>query len=378
MTRKYVRHPSGYDVGGNEKLYAHMAAQGWLLEKRGYFLSRLRNAAPAQLRYRIEFGDRTTAAALPTEQVALYEACGWHYVTGTGWVHVFSAPVDSDAPAIYTDPVMQADTLKGYRNRSSLSGFLVTATIGALLIFVGKPGSGSFLETLKSIAIMPWITQTASYLLFLCFFVWALYAFVREKVYTRRLYRRLRRGSSIDHAPKSRRLPHKIVSFILLACCTASLALSITQWAQHREYDMPAAADGPYFLLRDLGFDGERTTSHFVEKSNSVEYKRSLLSDQWFTYEVILDDGGQNRWMYQDIYILHDIGLVEPFLPALLQYESRFSLSDFKPIAIPGLDAAYEGRHECIAVKGTTIYLIRTNTQETPVDILEQLVSLSE
>ena len=117
MNRRYRRHYDDYAIGENEKLYSDMAARGWLLEKRGSYFSRFVRGEPADMRYRIEvsaprFLEET---ALPEEQVAVYEDCGWEYVTSCGLIHVFASPAGSDAPEFYADPAQQAATLKVLR-----------------------------------------------------------------------------------------------------------------------------------------------------------------------------------------------------------------------------------------------------------------------
>ena len=117
MNRRYRRHYDDYAIGENEKLYSDMAARGWLLEKRGSYFSRFVRGEPADMRYRIEvsaprFLEET---ALPEEQVAVYEDCGWEYVTSCGLIHVFASPAGSDAPEFYADPAQQAATLKALR-----------------------------------------------------------------------------------------------------------------------------------------------------------------------------------------------------------------------------------------------------------------------
>ena len=46
MKRCYLPHPGAYALGETERFYAKMAEKGWLLEKRGAYLSRFRKAEP--------------------------------------------------------------------------------------------------------------------------------------------------------------------------------------------------------------------------------------------------------------------------------------------------------------------------------------------
>ena len=54
MKRCYRFHPGEYAIGENEQFYGRMAQRGWLLDKRGAYLSRFRKGEPQQRKYRIE------------------------------------------------------------------------------------------------------------------------------------------------------------------------------------------------------------------------------------------------------------------------------------------------------------------------------------
>jgi hypothetical protein len=387
MKKKYVIHPGDYAIGENEKLYGDMAAKGWLLEKRGSFLSRFRKSEPEQLRYRIELASPNTLngeTELPDEQLALYEECGWSFVTGRVWIHIFSAPEGSDAPEFYNDPKQQAVTLKGLRRRYYFgwTPLVVTLIVNIYMrvIITGNVGTaiGKFAGAFK----IGWITHTA-FLLFCAFAVlWSAYATLYGAVCTARLYRRLKRGLLIDHAPKGRRLLHRIVSGIMCFCCTASIVLTAAQYMQNKKYDMPTVSDGPYLLLGDLGWDGERDNIFSTDKASSVETKHSMLADQWHTYECVTAGSG-HCWMYQDIYVLRDKRLTRNIVP-LLMADSTFTpdISGFKHVDVNGLDEAYKSHMEYIAVKGTTVYFITYSEpnnnpeQGTQVDVLEVLAEL--
>jgi hypothetical protein len=360
MKKKYVFHPGSYAVGENEKLYADMAAGGWLLEKRGSYLSRFRRAEPARLRYRIELASPDTLSGeteLPEEQLALYEESGWKHVTGNVFIHVFSSPEDSGAPEIHTDPRQQAATLKGLRRRYYFSWLplAVILPFNFLLRFLIPVRAGNILYGLAGAFKFSWVAYTALILLYVSMVLWALYAALYGSVRLTRLYRRLKRGRPVDHAPMTRARPHRIVSAALFICCAVSAALLIVQLAQHKKYDMPPEADGPYLLLRDLGWEGGRT-SVFSDEYSFVETDRSLLAEHWHTYECVAA-GKVSTWMYQDVYMLRDDKLAGLMLPYLMM-QSPFTrdVSGFTRVDAEGLDAAYEGKMEYIAVKGSTVY----------------------
>ena len=54
MKRRYGWHPADYEIGENEHYYEEMAQKGWILVKRGQYLSKFLKDSPRKLRYRIE------------------------------------------------------------------------------------------------------------------------------------------------------------------------------------------------------------------------------------------------------------------------------------------------------------------------------------
>lgn len=387
MNRKYVINPANYAIGENEKLYADMAAKGWLLEKRGFLLSRFRRAEPAHLRYRIELAFPDTLNGekeLPEEQLALYKECGWSYVAGHVDIHVFSAPEDSDAPEIYTDPRQQAATLKGLRRRYYFSWIplIIVLPVNVLLNLIMTGGTGSILEKSASALSLGWINYTALFLLYAFTTLWVLYASLHGAKRVAQLHRKLKCGQPIDHAPKKRRRLHRIVSTVILSCCAVCLVLSAWQWSQNKKYDIPHDADGPYLLLEDLGWDGERTQFMSTYKSNYVQTKHSLLSNQWYTKEYVFANG-HHITMNQQIFELRDKKMVQDAVASLMTFSTfTRNISGFKRVDLAGLDAAYTGNQEYIAVKGTTVYFMvylypgYSTTQDAQLDILVKLAEM--
>ena len=114
MKYKYKFHPSDYELGENEQFYSDMEAKGWKLVKRGVNLSKFTPVKPSRARYRIEVSSPgfLEQAVLSEGQLAVYEDCGWSYVTDRGFLYVFRAPAGAEAPEFYNDPAQQAETLK--------------------------------------------------------------------------------------------------------------------------------------------------------------------------------------------------------------------------------------------------------------------------
>lgn len=66
------------------------------------------------------------------------------------------------------------------------------------------------------------------------------------------------------------------------------------------------------------------------------------------------DGKGNEKWMYQEAYILKNNNIVDRFVEVLMiDYTFAQSDEDYTLIEIPGLDQAWvTERLECIAVKG--------------------------
>ena len=360
MNRRYRRHYDDYAIGENEKLYSDMAARGWLLEKRGSYFSRFVRGEPADMRYRIEvsaprFLEET---ALPEEQVAVYEDCGWEYVTSCGLIHVFASPAGSDAPEFYADPAQQAATLKALRRNYVWAWVPVTLMLlfNFTMAAAMSGGAGKLLSKWGAECRLGWVAATALFLFAGALVVWAFYMFVHAAWRMGRLYRRMKKGIPLDHSPRGRMLPHRIVSGVLLGFVAVFGLLTFWQWVSRDTRDLPEAADGPYVLLSDLGIEGERSALFYDDRTSKITLERSLLATHYDVFECVVqgDDGEGEAWMYQDVYRLSPRVDREMFVRSLME-DSTFarSLESYREVTVEGLEGAWvSGGLECIAVKG--------------------------
>lgn len=376
MNRKYRLHYGDYAVGENEKLYGDMAAKGWRLLRRGVWFSRFERAEPQNLRYRIELAapaDGEISLRLPDEQLAVYEECGWEYISGRGRVHVFAAEEGSDAPEFYTDPRQQADSLKALRRNYLYSGLMFLLFISWRILWSAiSPTAGvqGFWADLAAEKTWLWVVATAPTLFVALLWLLPFYLFLYGAYRTEKLYRSLKRGTPLDHSPRKKHVVHRTISAALLAAMAVFLSLAGLQLLGHRKYDMPASADGPYLLLEDLGWKGERAQpSYSSRNNNTVEFHRSLLAKYWETYEYMetgAEGGGEFVWLDQHIYALQDEKRAAGFVRTLMR-RATFAKdpSAYLPLAVEGLDAAYrtEKGLEYIAVSGNLVcYLIYGGT----------------
>lgn len=169
----------------------------------------------------------------------------------------------------------------------------------------------------------------------------------------------MKKGISLDHAPRSRKLIiiPRIISLLLLICILGCVGYD---YLNDERYTMPDVSDGPYILLSDLDIEGKRTTNSGNGEGSMVKANQSMLADHWDTQEyvdVINGSYSSEEWLYQDVYILKNEDMVDRFVEVLM-IDSVFAQSteDYTRIEIPGLDQAWvTERLECIAVKGILI-----------------------
>lgn len=167
-----------------------------------------------------------------------------------------------------------------------------------------------------------------------------------------RIYRRLKKGIPLDHAPKGNRTLRKLLNHSVLFVTGLCLVLLAVQFINTRTDDLPRTADGPYLLVSDLGWEGERTD--FMRRNSEVTYTPSLLTDYWDTVEYIRTPEGETAWMYQDVYRLRFPGMAHTLAQALM--DTATFREEFVPMEVDGLDAAWTtGRFEVVAVKGDMV-----------------------
>jgi hypothetical protein len=382
MNRKYVWHYADYAVGENEALYTAQAAQGWRLDKRGASLSRLRRAEPAQICYRIELASPAWMddEELPEEQVALYEDCGWTLAARHGLVNVFSAPAETAPTELYSDPQQQAQTLKALRRQNNLFWLpVVVVVLLNLLMAAALSGSiGGVLYDLGADFRLAWIDETAIVLFYAALMAWGFYCGIVGAVSTSRLYRRLRRGLPLDHAPKSGQKLLRGVRALLALACVIFLVLSVAQWAGKQTESLPETADGPYLLLEHLGESGTRTSLFYSDRESKVAVSRSLRATHWDVFEC-MDTANDSIWMYQDVYRLRNADDAELLADALMDNATfARSRADFTRISADGLDDVWICDGEIVAIRGNLVAIFTFmpwSSEETQQDAILRVLA---
>ena len=361
MLVRYAVHPMEFAIGDTEQFYEKMAADGWILEKRGAVFSRFRRGEPQRLRYRIELAesrmlDPEPIARLPEEQIAVYEDCGWQFVTRHGLIYVFSAPADGDAPEFYTTPEQQAAVFKPILRQIALS-FLVTAAFFALYtaIFLSSrsyAAGGFWWDLYYTFLTAPGLT-----LLCLGWLAWALFYTIYSAVQYLLLYRRLRRGIPMDHAPGHRFLLYKTARALLWTLMLAGALQGAVQGLTREKGELPTAAEGPYLLLDALGIEGERGSTMSGLPYNVFELQQTPLLTFWDTSESVLVAPQEDIWLDQQVYELADERLA-PGLVTALCYRSIFNdgPSDFAHLSDDRFDQVLAGRDTLIVARGSQVW----------------------
>lgn len=358
MKIRYRFHPSEYELGENEKLYSGMEARGWRLVKRGRYLSKFVPVEPTRTRYRVEvsFPAFLEESGLSEGQLAVFEDCGWEYVDSQGFLHIFRAPEGSGAPEFYADPRQQAATLKKVRRDLLWWGWgaLAFAALAGLLWAVLYPDSVASLGW-KQVRRFVEVPEFFVFLLSLLLLV--LFQMIWDTWRIERTYSRLRRGVPLDHDPQGRRLFPLLVRRGLALLMAMSAMSFAVQAAVFREKPLPVEPEGPYLLFADLGLEGERGELWYGKRESCLAYRANPVTEYWDIFEIVDTPDGGKFWMYQDIYRLRLPELAMPLARALGETAvfPRYS-SEFQPIHIPGLDAAWVYNDlEAVAVKGELV-----------------------
>lgn len=285
--RKYSLNMPFWQIGEAEHWYADQAARGWILRKRGAWLTCFDRGAPQRLCYRIELAEENDAFA---EQKALYEQAGWRWVTGREWIQVFAAPEGTGE--IYTDCYEQAWTLR--RLRASCWRCLDAALIlaaGLLLLALWRGG-------------IPWLSLWAQGLLMLLLLLGPLYlSGLLEAAMgfwaAWRLQRRLRSGRAIDHrAPyRGARRAKAILCALGAASTLAGAALGLAMWRFSGEGPLPEGT-APVILMERVEGPGYRR-SH---GSDRMRISNNTLKQAWSPFAIgytSRETGEAEGWMIQ-------------------------------------------------------------------------------
>lgn len=335
MKRKFTFHPKDYAIGQIEKYYSDMAAKGWHLEHRNIFTSSFLQGEPKDMKYRVEVASPRAfdTTRLPEEQVAVYEDCGWEYVWGHGFIHIFRAPAESDTEEFYLDPAQQADTLKGLR-KQAISNILYWP-VWIIILTVMNFLTG---QNIPAQTYLMWLQTPQAVLGILA----VMLAFTSDGIvaayHLTRLRHQMKKGIPIDHSPEKTGILPTIIKYCVIILGFAAL------WSPYFSPDvpMPEINTGGYVTLAEMGVDvptGNQIYLHSVGYSQ----KENFLCEYWYVNEDV--DEKENDpliWLSQDVYKLKNQDKTIKTAKALMntstfaQVEQNFTEMDFD-----GLEKVY-------------------------------------
>jgi len=335
MDYKYAIHPKHYNIGRIEKFYTEMAAKGWHLHKHGQIFSEFIKGEPKDMKYRVEVASPKAfdSTRLPEEQVAVYEDCGWEYVWGHGFIHIFRAPADSDTEEFYLDPAQQADTLNSLRKRP-LSNILYWP-VWIILLTVMNFLTG---QNLPAEIHLMWLQRPHAILGILAVILTFTLDSIFDGYNINKLYKQMKAGIPLDHSPEKTGILPTVLKY-----CVIVIGI-VTLWSSNfsRNTPMPEINEGGYVTLAELGVEiptGNRSYLHSVGYS----HKENILCDYWYVSEDVDEEEYDTLiWLSQDVYKLKNEEKALKTANALMN-TSTFarSKSVFKKMYFEGLDTVY-------------------------------------
>ncbi len=374
MKWKYSLHPKEFDLGGTERYYSDMARKGWKLVRRGPVCSRFVKSEPAVMQYRIEVvsPELLVDGKLPENQIGVYEDCGWEYVTGNGFHHVFRAPVGRETPEFYLEPEQQAQTLKALQKRY-IWNFLSPLFYVLFFVFLSSltwnvTDGHWFAAFYKSL-----IADTDLFIGGLLLLVGLAFDNIWGTIALGRLYHKMKKESLPSHEFTGK---HYLLRFGQWAALILGVVWVCMDIFGAQTLPMPEKTEEPYILLNEIGVSGKRT-ENFVRSSeeSKVVHKKSLLAESWAGREFLKEQ----QWLYQEVYILKEPKMMNQFVEALM-YNSTFAQSpeNFTKVDIAGLDQAWvTEKLECIAVRNNTVAIL-THSWDSSEDMMESLQKISQ
>lgn len=216
-TVRKIRPSDYWRIGEHESWFQDMAAKGFHLKKMGLRFAHFVKGDPKEMRYRIDVAVNKNIAS---EQIEMYMDSGWDYVTGYQYFHVYSSPVERDAPELHTDPAEQSFTLRALDKKLAFNAAMVVV---ASLLMVGMLSSIWFLDGTPTYILVDGLAVQQT--IFSILFVYLAYISLQAALSIRALRKRLIEGKPINHhAPwkKRYRLNSVIaVLFIIVAGLSA-------------------------------------------------------------------------------------------------------------------------------------------------------------
>ena len=159
----------------------------------------------------------------------MYTESGWDYVTSYHFFHVFSSPVELNAPELHTDPAEQSYTLKELDKKLAMNAAVVTI---AMILMIGMLSAIWFLDGTPTLVLVEGLAIQQTILAI--FIGYSAYTSLQATISIRTLRKGLIEGKPIDHhAPwkKHHRL-NSIIALLFTIVVGLSAILPFTQLAK--------------------------------------------------------------------------------------------------------------------------------------------------
>lgn len=382
--------PSDYwRIGEHECWFADMAAKGFHLKKMGLYFAHFVKGEPKKMKYRI---DISIKKKISLEQINMYAESGWDYVTSDHFFHIFSSPVELNAPEIHTDPAEQSYTLKELDKKLAINASIVVI---AMSLMISMLSAIWFLDGTPTFVL---VEGRAIQLTILSIFIGYLaYTSLQAAISIRALRKNLIGGKSIDHhAPwkKHYRL-NSITALLFTVVVGFSAILPFVQLVKGETKTLPEASlDLPIIRLADVEQNPAliRGESSYIRDNidwgNRYTYNWSPLAPVQYEADehgivpgnVWRDGSGEySPSIHTRVYQLSVPAIADNLISDLIKrYRYEYSHEDFVETNHPEFDHLIiheeEDFKEVFASKGRAVIYIRYYGYADINSIIENIV----
>ena len=362
-----------YDVESTESWLSDMAAEGWMLEKDGFFLgfATFERKDPAPVRYRLEaspkrVGTWSDDGGIPDREAReLNEDCGWEYAGRRGQFFIYRT-ADAGVRELHTDPQVQALAIKAVEKRR-LGNILLLAAFW-LLQFLTHFWQGYSFLLFAVKAGLPTI------LLLGLVFLGALAFWIGEIRYLQGLKRRLKEGAPPDHRKDWKKIRRRWFGSRVLFCVLFILLIVLLLGLlgvelEHRDRIPRSEYPGkpPFATLADFAEGEYRELRNGMLDAYAVKWSNAFLKEgvEWFEHgEIRRPDGavlsGGLKIAYYDA---RSEALAKLLAKELQRVDRASARKDYEELASPdlGMDdtAAYRSlaHFPCVVLRKGNVVL---------------------
>jgi len=233
-------------IGEHEAWFTDMAAKGLHLSKMGAFVHFIKGE-PKKITYRI---DVSVSKQISQDQIELFEKMGWQYVTSYYFFHVFSSPAERNAPELYSNFTVQAQTLDELEKKLTKNAIISSV---AMLFMICTLLAVWFLDGTPTLVLVDGLAIQQTVLTI--FFGYMNFTSLQAALSIRALRKGLIEGKAINHQAhwkQSFRL-NKMLSFSFTVAFLLSASIPFIQLAKSETQTLPESnIDLPIVRLADV------------------------------------------------------------------------------------------------------------------------------